>query len=148
MILIKMLKDGEPLLYEEGIKGKIHPGTGEEVKKGDYKYMFVDKSTLLLFERTGVEFERGKIKANPVVKPVVKEKEDDEPVVKVIEPKLPAANPVKPKEEEIKSELKSLGDIWKSKVADIREYAKSHGLSDEGKKSEIFERIKKANKHK
>ena len=114
-------------------KGKTHPATGEEVKAGDFKYLIVDNGMFKTIEKTKqIEFEEVKVYA-PVKS--VNKAEEEEVIIEVIEPNFN-------KQEAPKIKYKSLSDIWKMKVVDIRAYAKEIGVSDDGKKKEVYERIK------
>ena len=149
MKILKRIKNGKPLLFEED-KNIIHPATGQLIKKGDFQYWIGDdRMADMLISHMGKEFEQAEIKSIPKTK-------ETTVTVKVIEPTvdveviLPTVDVevILPTPSEMNNiDLKKASDIWKMNTDSLKEYAASHGVDSKGTKKIVYERIKEAKKH-
>jgi len=140
MKILKRIKNGKPLLFEED-KNIIHPATGQLIKKGDFQYWIGDdRMADMLISHMGKEFEQAEIKSIPKTK-------ETTVTVKVIEPTVDVEVILPTPSEMNNIDLKKASDIWKMNTDSLKEYAASHGVDSKGTKKIVYERIKEAKKH-
>ena len=117
MILLKKIKDGEVIIYNEDVDTTIHPFTNKPVKAGDFQYLLVDDNMYRMMKihmPEEIEF----------VKNISAEKKKEEEIkVEVVKPKVKEVKkPVVEKEKEI--EIKIIKPKVKQKAKAKKKTAK------------------------
>ena len=128
------------LRFDEAQPQKIHPGTGEPIKEGDYMFMVCDDHMAkMIKDNLYREFEFVKRMTPTAVKV---EKEEDVQVT-IIEPNFEKAiqEPVK------ESGLKSIDEIKTMTSKQLTAYCVEHGIDESGNMNKRMVRIEEAKAH-